>query len=210
MIAHTNVATAAIGAALLGWIALGFALVRFAERRVTGGSLPSPWRTATCALAIEALALAVRPVPQAVLCAVACIALVVASGADYRTGYLFDAITLPTAIVVTALAIATHATGTATCGVTLLVVPFGAAYIVTRGRMLGLGDIKAMYAVGAAFGPLESLIAIFAACVSGIIAVALAGRMRRGVEIRFGPHLAGGAAFALVAGGPIARYLMGT
>jgi leader peptidase (prepilin peptidase)/N-methyltransferase len=76
--------------------------------------------------------------------------------------------------------------------------------------MLGFGDVKAMYAVGAAFGPLESLVAIFAACVSGIVTVALAGRLQRGAELRFGPHLAVGAVVALVAGAPIARYLGAT
>ncbi len=204
-----NWTTAAIAFGLLVWIALGFALVRFAERKVAARSLPLPWRTVTYALVLGALALALRPVPQAALCAVACIALVVASGADYRTGYLFDAITLPTAILVVALAMATHATDTAAWGMALLVVPFGALYVFTRGRMLGLGDVKAMYAVGAAFGPLESLVAIFAACVSGIVTVAFARRLRRGAEIRFGPHLAAGAAFALVAGAPISRYLTG-
>ena len=210
MTGNANVTTALIGAGLLAWIALGFALVRVAERNVTRGSVPAPWRTVTCALALGALALALRPVPQGALCAVACIALVAASGADYRTGYLFDAITLPTAILVISLAIATHATLAATLGMALLVVPFGALHVLTRGRMLGLGDVKAMYAVGAAFGPLESLVAIFAACLSGIVTVAIAGRLRRGAEIRFGPHLATGAAFALVAGAPISRYLTGT
>ncbi len=170
---------------------------------------PLPWRTVACALLVTPLALAVRPLPEAALCAVVCIALVAASGPDYRTGYLFDSVTLPTALLVTALAVATHATHAATWGVALLVVPFGALVLVTRGRMLGLGDVKAMYAVGAAFGPLESLVAIFAACMSGIVTVALAGRLRRGAELHFGPHLAAGSAFALVAGTSIAHRLMG-
>jgi leader peptidase (prepilin peptidase)/N-methyltransferase len=206
----THGPTAAIAACLLAWTGLGFALSRLAERRVSSSAQPSPWRTALCALLLTPCALALRPLPEAALCAVACIALVAASGPDYRTGYLFDSITLPTALLVTVLAIATHATNAATWGVALLVVPFGSLVFVTRGRMLGLGDVKALYAVGAAFGPLESLVAIFAACLSGIVTVALAGRLKRGAELRFGPHLAAGSAFALVAGTPIARHLMGT
>jgi prepilin signal peptidase PulO-like enzyme (type II secretory pathway) len=202
--------TAAVAACLLAWTALGFMLAHAAERRSSSSAQPWPWRTGACALLLTPLALALRPLPEAAVCAVACIALVAASGPDYRTGYLFDGITFPTALLVTALAVATHATNAATWGVALLVVPFGALVFFTRGRMLGLGDVKAMYAVGAAFGPLESLVAIFAACVSGIVTVALAGRLKRGAELRFGPHLAAGSAFALVAGTPIARYLLGT
>lgn len=199
-----------LAASFIAWGVALFVLVRRAERHATAENLPRPWRTVSCAVALGLLALALRPFPQAALCGAACIALALAAGADYRTGYLFDALTFPTALAVTALAIANQTTTAAAWGVALLVVPFGTLVIVTRGRMLGLGDVKAMYAVGAAFGPLESLVAIFAACVSGIVTVAVAGRLRRGAEVRFGPHLAAGAAFALVAGDPIARHLAGS
>ena len=82
--------------------------------------------------------------------------------------------------------------------------------LVSRGRWMGLGDVKAMFAVGAAFGPLESLVVIFCAAVSALAAAALAGRLRRGTELRFGPHLAAGTVFTLVAGDSIARQLTGS
>jgi prepilin signal peptidase PulO-like enzyme (type II secretory pathway) len=72
---------------------------------------------------------------------------------------------------------------------------------------MGLGDVKAMFAIGAAFGPLESLIAIFGACVSGILAAMLAHRLRPGEAVRFGPHLAAGSALALSFGDPILRFI---
>lgn len=202
-------ATAIVGLSLLAWIALGFGLVRRAERSASATALPAPWRAAGIAVVLAALAIIVRPLPDAALCAVVCIALVAAAGADARTGYLFDAITLPTALLVATLAIATGGAASAAWGVALCVGGFGALVLVSRGRLMGLGDVKALYAVGAAFGPLESLVAIFAACVSGIVAVALAGRFRRGAQLHFGPHLAAGAAFALVAGNPILHTWMG-
>jgi len=92
----------------------------------------------------------------------------------------------------------------------LLVGGFGSLVLVSRGRWMGLGDVKAMFAVGAAFGPLESLVVIFCAAVSALAAAALAGRLRRGTELRFGPHLAAGTVFTLVAGDSIARQLTGS
>lgn len=199
------------GAVLLGWLACATLLVRHAERQISPVALPAPWPTLGCALALIALALGTRPLPEALVCATACVALVAASGPDLRTGYLFDAITLPTALVVGALAIAfgAAATSNAAGGVALLVGAFGALMVLSRGRLMGLGDVKAMYAIGAAFGPLESLVAIFGACVSGTIVALVTARFVRGTEIRFGPHLAVGSAFALVAGDPIVHTVMG-
>jgi leader peptidase (prepilin peptidase)/N-methyltransferase len=204
--------TSTIGCAgfLIAWIALGFGLARGAERKLSEIPLPRPWRTLSCAIVVAALALLLGRDFTAIAGAVTCIALIAASGADYRTGYVFDAITLPAALLVLTLSIVMQTTALAAWGVAELVIPFGALVAFTRGRMLGFGDVKAMYAVGAAFGPLESLVAIFAACVSGIVTVALAGRLQRGAELRFGPHLAVGAVVALVAGAPIARYLGAT
>lgn len=192
---------------LLVWMALAFWLARRAERKLSSLPLPGPWRTLTCAIVVAALAMLLECDFAAIAGAVTCIALIAASGADYRTGYLFDAITLPAALLVLTLSIAMQTTALAAWGVAELVIPFGALVVFSRGRMLGLGDVKAMYAVGAAFGPLESPVAIFAACISGIVTVAIAGRLKRGAELRFGPHLAVGAVVALVAGAPIARYL---
>ncbi len=198
-----------IAAALLGWIVLAASLVRTAERNVTGGPLPPPWRALTLAVLVAASALGLRPLPQAVSDALACTLLVLAAGADYRTGFLFDAITFPAALLVLALAVATDATASAAGGVALLVGSFGSVVVLSRGRALGCGDVKAMYALGAAFGPLESLVAIFAAAVSAIVAAAVAGRLERGAALSFGPHLAVGAVFALIAGGPVTRYFAG-
>lgn len=196
-------------ALLVGWVFCATAVVRRAERHISREALPAPWATLASGFTLVALALALRPLPDAFICAFACIALVAASEADRRTGYLFDAITLPTSIVVGTLAVASGTATNAAAGVALLVGSFGAIVVVSRGRLMGLGDVKAMYALGAAFGPLESLVAIFAACVSGTIVAILSARFSRGAEVRFGPHLALGSAFALVAGNPIVHTVMG-
>ncbi|GAC1544758.1 MAG: hypothetical protein NVS3B16_13270 [Vulcanimicrobiaceae bacterium] len=199
----------AVALGLLGWLALAMLLGRRAERAVSADAVPPPWPTLASAAAVIAGALVSRPIGEAALCGCACIALVAASGPDARTGYLFDAVTLPAALLVTVLAAANDASGNAVAGVTLLVGTFGTLVICSRGRLMGLGDVKALYAVGAAFGPLESLVVLFAACTSGVIGALLSGKFARGTEIRFGPHLAAGSAFALVAGRPIVHRIMG-
>ncbi len=204
-----SLANLGVALALLAWIAVGTLLVRRAERDLSANKLPPPWPALALAVALAVLAFVLRPVPQAALCAVACTMLVIAAGADQRTGYIFDVLTLPATLVVLVIAVATQTTTMAAWGVALLVGIFGSVVALTRGRTLGLGDVKAMYALGAAFGPLESLIAIFVAAVSGIVVATVAGRLRRGSELSFGPHLAVGATFALVAGAPLAHRLMG-
>ena len=199
----------AVGVALLGWLWFTTALARRAERRIVRTQLPPPWPSFASAVALIALGLAVRPPGEALVCASACVALVAASGPDYRTGYLFDVVTLPAAILVAALAIATGATATAAGGVALLVGTFGAVVVFSRGRLMGLGDVKAMFAIGAAFGPVESILVIFAACVSGIVVALASQGFARKSELRFGPHLAVGSAFALVVGNPILHDVMG-
>jgi prepilin signal peptidase PulO-like enzyme (type II secretory pathway) len=173
------------------------------------GTAATPWLALACAPCIGALAIALRPLPEAAACGVACIALTLAADADARTGYLFDAITLPTAALVLTIAFATGAGVASTIGCAMLCIVFGVVVLASRGRAMGMGDVKAMASIGAAFGPAEAMLAIAAACTSGIIEASLRGRLRRHAEIRFGPHLAVGATFALVAGGPLTRSFIG-
>jgi leader peptidase (prepilin peptidase)/N-methyltransferase len=144
----------------------------------------------------------------------ACLALIVGAVADARTGYLFDAITLPAAVVTATLAVAAGSASEATAGVILLVGIFGAVAVFSRGRAIGLGDVKAMYAIGAGFGPAKAIVILFAASVSGLAVTALARCFeRRGMagcrEIRFGPYLAIGSSVALIAGDRIVHGALG-
>lgn len=192
---------------LVAWCAIGIYIVRRAERRIAPNTT-SVWRDVIICASISAIAVTVRPVPEAATCGAACIALIVASGADARTGLLFDAITLPSAVLVATLAIVEGRSTSAVEGVALLVGIFGSIVILSQGRAMGLGDVKAMYAIGAAYGPSQSLVVVFVACVSGLFIAVCRGRLTRGTEVRFGPHLAAGSAFALIAGNPIAHHFM--
>jgi prepilin signal peptidase PulO-like enzyme (type II secretory pathway) len=53
------------------------------------------------------------------------------------------------------------------------------------------------------------MLAIAAACASGIVEAGIRGRLHRNAEIRFGPHLAIGSAVALIFGGSFVRAIVG-
>jgi len=137
-----------------------------------------------------------------------CIGLCAAARTDLRTGYLFDAVTFPTALLAGLLTLGTGRLQAASQGVLLLAGLFGAVAIASRGVYLGFGDVKAMYAIGIAFGPVEGSIAVAAASLSGLGFAALAGR-RRARAIAFGPHLALGTGVALAFGPTFSRFLTG-
>ncbi|MGH7728848.1 MAG: hypothetical protein ACREM2_08665, partial [Vulcanimicrobiaceae bacterium] len=82
-------------------------------------------------------------------------------------------------------------------GVALLLGAFGVVYLRSRGRALGLGDLKAMFAIGAGLGPFGALLAVGIASASGLAFAAYTGRLRRGASVPFGPHLALGCALAV-------------
>jgi prepilin signal peptidase PulO-like enzyme (type II secretory pathway) len=194
---------------LAGWLIASFALARCAESRASGVRPSYSWAAIVAAVFVGVAAIVLRAPPAgAVACGIACIGLVAAADSDSRTGYLFDAVTLPAAILTTFAAVAADSTCEAARGVVLLVGTFGSVVLLSNGRLMGLGDVKAMFALGAAFGPLESLVAIFAACISGILAALLAGRLQRGTRLHFGPHLAAGSVFALTTGDYIVRHWM--
>jgi len=196
-------ALAALGLAC--WLVFATVVVRRAESRVAGATLPAPWPAVAISIAISAAALASRPLSAALTGSVVCIALVAAAGADRRTGYLFDAITLPTAIVVAALAVGFGLGEPATLGVVVIVGLFGLVYLATHGTAMGLGDVKALYGVGAALGPVGALVTVCVASFAGLGAAALGGSLRARQAVAFGPYLAVGAAFALLVADPLMR-----
>jgi prepilin signal peptidase PulO-like enzyme (type II secretory pathway) len=194
--------------ALALWLPLALVLARRAESRFSPIACV-PWRAATACAGVVAVVACFRPPATGIACGVACVALVVAAFADARTGYLFDAITLPAGLLSAGVAVAFGSAAPAAAGVLVLVALFGSLTVWSKGRLMGLGDVKAMYAIGAAFGPTEAVFAIFAACVSGVATSLISGRFRRGAEIRFGPHLAAGSTIALVAGDRVVHGMLG-
>jgi prepilin signal peptidase PulO-like enzyme (type II secretory pathway) len=208
-VSENHAALTAIEAGVFGaWTVVAVALERHAEHRIGCGARRPRVGTLLAAAAVAVVACA-RPDFSGLAPGIACIALVVAASGDARTGYLFDAVTAPAAALTVAAAAACGTLTGAAEGVALIVGSFASVVAASRGRLMGLGDVKAMYAIGAAFGPAQAVIAIFAACVSGIATAAIGGDVRAGRALPFGPHLALGSAVALTAGDSIVRRLFG-
>lgn len=138
------------------------------------------------------------------------IALLIAFGAvitgaacDAACGYVFDVITMPCLALLLLLSIASHtftvfAFGVLACGGALMIL-----YALTRGRGLGLGDVKLACCIGAAAGAAGGVEALGIAFVLGGAYAAFllgTGRARRGGELRFAPYLAAGTALIALHG----------
>ena len=119
----------------------------------------------------------------------------VAAVIDARTGLIPDMLTRTTALAALACAVANGAApfacgGAYAVGGSLLVL-----HLLTRGRGLGLGDVKLGTAIGAGFGPSAGIVVVGAAFVLGGTYASwllLTRRARRHDAIRFGPFLAAG------------------
>ena len=192
---------------LASWVVLAFILAWIAESRLRGSPAPISVLALAVGFAVAGMAARVMVFPEGLAPAIATISLVAAAQADARSGFLFDAVTLPSAVLVLILVAVLGRTGEAAAGALPVTAAFGATIFLSRGRVLGMGDLKAMFVMAAAFGPLDSAIALLVASLSGIGTTIVSGRFQRGAELRFGPHLAAGAIFTLLAGDPIARAL---
>jgi len=122
-------------------------------------------------------------------------AVVSAAALDAACGYVFDAVTFPCLLVMAAIAAATHtllpfALGAGACAGCL-----AALYVLTRGRGLGLGDVKLACCIGGAIGVRYSVEALGVAFVLGGAYAAyllVTKRASRGDEMRFAPYMAAG------------------
>ena len=121
---------------------------------------------------------------------------------DARSGLIPDAVTRTTALVALACAVGSGVAplacgGAFAVGGSLLVI-----HVLTRGRGIGLGDVKLGTAIGTGFGPAAGIFAIGTAFVLGGAYASwllVTGRARRGDTIRFGPFLAAGTVAAALA-----------
>jgi len=121
---------------------------------------------------------------------------------DARTGYIPNAVTRTTAVTALAVALPSGsmqaALGACVAGGVLL-----ALHLLTRGRGLGLGDVKLGAAIGAGLGPWYGIAALAAAFIAGGAYAAfliVRGRAGRRDAIAFGPYLAAGTSIAAFAG----------
>ena len=129
-------------------------------------------------------------------------AVAAAAAYDAASGYVFDAITIPCLSALAVLAAAMHSfsplLGAAAAGGCLALL-----YVLTRGRGLGIGDVKLACCIGAGAGVMGGLEALGLAFVLGGVYAAyllLSKRGHRGDELRFAPYMAAGLAIVTLHG----------
>ena len=174
---------------------------RIAERRFTDTDGRFAWEILAAALLLSMFATRERGSIPVVCGASVCIALIAAGSVDARTGYLADTLTAPAAFLALARATSGGTLVDAVVAVGVYVGLFTLVFSLSKGELVGLGDVKAIYAIAAAFGVAGAAVALFVASVSGLIVLRLSRRLHRGAALRFGPHLALGATSALLAAG---------
>jgi leader peptidase (prepilin peptidase) / N-methyltransferase len=121
---------------------------------------------------------------------------------DARTGYIPDPISRTAALAALALAALGGAATNACMGAYVVGGGLLALHLLSRGRGLGLGDVKLGTAIGAGCGPSAGAVALGAAFVIGGAYAAwllVTRRAKRGDAIPFGPFLGIGTLTALVA-----------
>lgn len=131
---------------------------------------------------------------------VACGAVVTAAACDAVCGYVFDAVTLPCVAMLLVLSIVAHAFTTVAGGALAAGGSLYVLHALTRGRGLGLGDVKLACCIGACVGALRGIEALGIAFVLGGSYAAfllLTKRARIGAELRFAPYLAAGMAIVI-------------
>jgi prepilin signal peptidase PulO-like enzyme (type II secretory pathway) len=154
------------------------------------------WAIAGVGTVLETVALC-SPAPswKCVLLLIGLSASTVSAAADAATGYIFDAVTLPSLAALLAFGFvfghgADVFLGASASGGAVLVL-----YIATASRGIGLGDFKIACCIGAALGWCDGLAALGAAFIAGgmYAAIVLCARpSARGTEVAFGPYLAAG------------------
>jgi leader peptidase (prepilin peptidase)/N-methyltransferase len=123
----------------------------------------------------------------------------IAACIDARSGRIPDCVTRPTSLIALGLAIVGGLALTAVWGGLAVGGSLLALYVITRGRGLGLGDVKLGTAIGLGLGPAAGLVALGGAFVlGGLYASWLLATQRasRGDALPFGPFMATGAVVA--------------
>ncbi len=90
-----------------------------------------------------------------------------------------------------------------------LFLPLALAFYITRGGMLGGGDVKLMGAAGILLGTVQGLVALLIAAVFALMVnlPKQMGKKRHGEAFAFGPYLAVGIGVCLVVGEQVEKIL---
>jgi leader peptidase (prepilin peptidase)/N-methyltransferase len=159
--------------------------------------VPRPYGVGTMAIAaILGLGIAgffgEATIPRALTAGVALGYAAVCAVTDLLTGYVFDRVTIAGAIVLTAIAVLSGAADSALAGSLAAGLPLGALFVATRGRAIGLGDVKCAAVLGAAMGP-QALVLVGLAFVLGAlwaIPMLVSGRVHARESVAFAPFFA--------------------
>lgn len=125
----------------------------------------------------------------------------VAAVTDLQTGLMYDAVTFPALLLLAIAACLGRQPAVALTGAVAGGAIPGVLYALTRGRGIGLGDVKLGACIGCALGAAAAAYAWGAAFVAGgavASALLLSGRAARGSHIRFGPYLVLGTTWVLL------------
>jgi leader peptidase (prepilin peptidase)/N-methyltransferase len=192
-------ATATAGATVMYWMIADDAAAR---RSMKIGSLP-PLLPAAAAITAGFASIAGISVP-----AVAATAGVAVAGlVDARTGSIYDPLTVSMLLASLVLALVNGSVVDGCCGAAAVGTALLVLHAISRGRGIGLGDVKLGTALGMALGLSAGLTAIALAFVFGgaygawLLATR---RARRGTSIRFGPFIAAGTFATLL--GPLGYH----
>lgn len=180
----------------------GFALCArwYARRHDVNLSLRSPAVAAVLSAAIAANAALVvlrNPFPREMILLTGLSSVAVCAATDAACGYIFDIVTLPALAILLTLAAAAGEAFAAIAGALAASGTLALLYAATRGRGLGLGDVKLACCIGAALGAFDAMRALGIAFVAGgcyAAVLLLFRRASRGDAIRFAPYLAAGTA----------------
>lgn len=126
----------------------------------------------------------------------------VAAITDVSIGYVFDAVAISAGAVVVILALLSGDAWNGASGALLAGTLLGLLHAVTRGRGLGLGDVKLASVIGFGVGLHGALICIGAAFVAGALwgVCAILGGAAPRKSVAFAPFLGLGAALSIGGG----------
>jgi prepilin signal peptidase PulO-like enzyme (type II secretory pathway) len=128
-------------------------------------------------------------------------ALAVCSWTDAQLGLAFDHVTLGGLTAVLCLRAVGGVEVPAVLGCVCASGALMLLHVATRGRGVGLGDVKLAALIGALLGVVDGAVALGVAFVAGSVigvSMMLVGRADRKSEFRFAPYLAAGAGAAYV------------
>lgn len=187
------VAPAATLAALAAGIAFSAAAGARCAHRI------SPFAAPACAIYVAAMSISMTtanasfdPMAQ-IRIGLIVAATAVAAITDMQTGLIYDAAVLPALVAVLATGALEGQPMAHLAGAGAGFAALGSLYVVTRGRGIGLGDLKLGACMGAALGAAAGVAAIGVAFIAGGFAAAVllaSGRANRRTEVRFAPYLA--------------------